>query len=142
MKLKNFVFSIVFAIIAVSFVACTVPQTVTKPDGTISTNHIVDPKLENGLIAARTVNAASAPFNPFAYATEIALSLATVGAGWVAKRKNDKSAANELLLKTVIQAIDSLDDEKIKGVIQDHAVKIGVEGELNTAVKKVGSGLL
>lgn len=122
--------------------ACTSPQVITNPDGSTSTNHVVDPRLETGITAARAGNAASAPFNPFASLVDVALSAVTAGALWVAKRKNDKSAADQLLLKTVIQAIDALDDTKVKEAIQGHATRVGVEGELQTAVKKVGSGII
>lgn len=121
---------------------CTVPVVTEQPDGTASTNHIVDPKLATALAAARASNAATAPINPYSPLLEIGLGLAAAGAGWYAKRKNDAAAANALLTKTIIQAIDTLDDSKIKDAIQVHAVKVGVEGELNQTVKQVGSGLL
>lgn len=138
-KLKYLIATV--AVIA-TIVACTVPQVVTNPDGSTSTNQVVDPRLATGIEAARAGNAASAPFNPFAHLVEIGLTAVAAGAGWVAKRKNDKAAANELLLKTVIQAIDALDDQKVKDAVSAHATKVGVEGALNTTVQKVGSGLI
>lgn len=128
--------------IVVIVAGCTAPQTVQQPDGTVSTNYVADPKLIAGIEVAKGINAATAPVNPFAGLIEIGLGAVAVGAGWVAKRKNDKAAANELLLKTVIQALDSLDDANVKTTIQAHASRIGVEGELNTVVKKVGSGAI
>jgi len=142
MKFKNILAGAVLVFVAVWLVACTTPQVVTHPDGTTSTNEIVDPNLSAGLLIARGANAASAPTNPAAPLIELALLATTVGAGWVAKRKNDKAAANQLLLKTVIQAIDSLDDQKVKEAVQSHASRVGVEGELYTAVQKVGSGAI
>lgn len=136
------ILSLIAIIALITVVGCTVPQVTQNPDGSTSTKHVVDPSLSNGLLAARAANAASTPFNPFAYLGEVVLAATTVGAGWVAKRKNDSAAANELLLKTVIQAIDSLDDQKVKDAVQSHASKIGVEGELNTTVQRVGSGLI
>jgi hypothetical protein len=121
---------------------CTVSQPVESPDGTVTTNAVPDPRLIVGIDAARAGNAASTPFNPFAYLIEIGLTAVAAGAGWVAKRKNDKAAANELLLKTVIQAIDAIDDQKVKDAVSAHATKVGVEGRLNTAVQRVGSGII
>jgi hypothetical protein len=128
--------------LAAFITACTVPKVTSNPDGSAATNWVVDPKLETALTTGRAVNTATAPVNPASPFIEIGLGLVAAGAGWVAKRKNDKAAANELLLKTVIQAIDTLDDAKVKEAVQSHAVKVGVEGELNTTVQKVGSGII
>jgi hypothetical protein len=113
-----------------------------NPDGSSSTNYVVDPRVTTGLATAGAVNAATASMNPYSPFVEIGLGAVAAGFGWFAKRKNDKAAANELLLKTVVQAIDNLDDQKVKDAIQTHAVKVGAEGDLNTAVKKIGSGLI
>lgn len=143
MKKIKIALSIMAAALTVVLISgCTVPQVVTNPDGTTSTNQVVDPKLTTGIVIAKATNQATAPVNPFAALIDIGLGALAVGAGWVAKRKNDKASANELLLKTVIQAIDALDDQKVKDAVQSHAVKIGVEGELNTAVQKVGVGAI
>ena len=126
--------------VVILLAGCTAPQTVQQPDGTVSTNYVADPKLIAGIEVAKAVNTSTAPVNPFAGLIEVGLSAVAVGAGWFAKRKNDKAAASELLLKTIVQAIDSLDDANVKTTIQAHASRIGVEGELDTVVKKVGSG--
>jgi hypothetical protein len=127
-------------LVVLSIPSCTTPEVVTQPDGTVSTNAVVDARLVAAVIAAKAANAATAPVNPFSGLIELGLGAVAVGAGWVAKRKNDKAAANALLLKTVIQAIDALDSSSVKDAIQSHAVKIGVEGELNTVVKQVNAG--
>jgi flagellar hook-basal body complex protein FliE len=125
---------------------CTVPEArvVTLPDGTTVTNvvHAVDPRLTTGLAIGSAANAASAPSNPTSPLIEIGLGAIAAGAAWVAKRKNDKAAANEQLLKVVIQAIDALDNDETKTAIQTHASRVGVEGELHDVVKKVGSGTI
>jgi hypothetical protein len=122
--------------------ACTVTKPVLKPDGTVGEVHEVDPRLTQGLAIGSAANAASVPVNPAAPWVELGLLAIAGGASWVAKRKNDKAAANEQLLKVVIQAIDALDDSKVKEAVQTHATRVGVEGDLNTAVKKVGSGAI
>lgn len=143
MKFKYIAAGAILMFVVTTFVACTVPQVTTNPDGSTSTNHVVDPKLSTGLLVARAANAASAPTNPSAPITELILGATAVGAGWFAKRKNDKAAANELLLKTLVQAVNTLDDgQKTKDAVQAHATRIGVEGELNTFVQKVESGLI
>ena len=122
--------------------ACTVSKPVLKPDGTVGEVHEVDPRLIHGLAIGSATNAASAPVNPAAPWVELGLGAVAAGAAWVAKRKNDKAAANEQLLKVIVQAIDQLDDSKVKEAVQTHATRVGVEGDLNTVVKKVGSGAI
>lgn len=134
------VFTLYFALTYIT--GCTTPQVITNPDGSSSTNHIVDPRLTTGLLTAKAVNQATAPVNPVVSLIDIGLGALAAGAGWFAKRKNDKAAASELLLKTIIQAVETLDDQKVKDAISNHAVNVGVEGKLNTAVKQVGSGLI
>lgn len=124
---------------------CTAQVAVQHPDGSTTTNHVVDPNLTTGITIARASNAASAPFNPYSPLVEIGLGLVAAGAGWYAKRKNDAAGANELLIKTLVQAINQLsesDAATIKPLVQDHAKTIGVEGDLNTFVKRVESGLI
>lgn len=121
---------------------CTTPQVATNPDGSTSTNSVVDPRLATAILTAKAVNQATVPVNPAVTLIDLGLGAVAVGAGWFAKRKNDKAAASELLLKTVIQAIETLDDQKVKDAISEHAVNVGVEGKLNTAVKQVGSGII
>jgi hypothetical protein len=71
---------------------------------------------------------------------DIGLGTVAAIAAWVAKRKNDKLAAQTLLTKTVVQSIDAQDNQAVKDAIQAHASRIGVEGELNTFVKQVAAG--
>jgi hypothetical protein len=128
---------------AVTYITgCTTPQVVTNPDGSSSTNHVVDPRVTTGLAVGSAVNTATAPVNPAFPFVEVGLSAVAAGFGWFAKRKNDKAAANELLLKTVVQAIDALDDQKVKDAIKTHAVNVGTESALNTVVQKIGSGII
>ncbi len=132
-------------VLALAFliVGCTVAR-VTPADpvkGTpASTNYVVDPKLTQGLATAGAINTATAPVNPFSPAVDIGLGTIAAIAGWVAKRKNDALAAQTLLTKTVVQGVEYADNQVVKDVISTHAGKIGVEGELNTFVQKVGSG--
>lgn len=134
---------IALTILAVLIVGCTVAR-VTPADpvaGTpATTNYIVDPKLTQGLATAGAINAATAPVNPAYPLVEIGLGAIAAAAAWFAKRKNDQLAAQTLLTKTVVQSIDAQDNQTVKDAISAHAGKIGVEGELNTFVQKVGSG--
>ncbi len=121
---------------------CTVPQVTQAPDGTTSTNYVVDPRFETGILTGRAVNTATAPVNPYSPIVEIGLGAAAAIAAWFAKRKNDQASGSMAQLKTVIQAVDALDDVKIKEAIQAHAVRVGTETELSKTVKGVGSGLI
>lgn len=132
----------ILVFVAVWLVACTVPQTKQNPDGTQSTVQVVDPKLEEGIVVARATNAATAPINPFAALVDWGLGTLAVGATLVAKLKNDRAAKSELLLKTVVQAVDAVDNQSFKDAISTHASNIGVEGDLNRIVKQVGSGTI
>ena len=142
MKFKHISAIVIIAIIAITFVGCTVPQAVTHPDGTSTTNQVVDPKLDQGIIVARATNAATAPINPFAALIDWGLATVAAGALLVAKAKNDKASKSSLLLKTVVQTIDALDQQPIKDAVQSHAANIGVEGDLNRFVKQVSSGAI
>lgn len=118
------------------------PATPTSPAVPAITNYVVDPRLESALGTIGEINKASAPLNPFAGLVDIGLGAAALIAAWVAKRKNDANTQNALLLKTVVQAVDGLDQQPVKDAIQAHAARVGVEGQLNQVVKSVGSGLL
>jgi len=118
------------------------PATPTSPATPAVTNWIVDPRFDTTLTTIGGVNQATAPVNPFAPAVTIALGAAAALASWFAKRKNDQAATSALLTKTVVQAVDALDQQPVKDAIQAHATRVGVEGALNQVVKQVGSGLL
>jgi flagellar hook-basal body complex protein FliE len=138
--------SIMAACLVFLIAGCTVPEArvFTLPDGSTVTNtvHAVDPRLTTGLAISSAANAASAPSNPASPLIELGLLGVAGVASWIAKRKNDKAAANEQLLKVVIQAIDALDNSETKAAIQTHASRVGVEGQLHDVVKKVGSGAI
>ena len=124
---------------------CTVAR-VTPADpvtGTpASTNYVTDPKVTQGLATAGAINDATRPVNPFAPLVDIALGTAAALAAWIARRKNDQLAAQTALTKTIVLAVDAQDNQATKDAIQAHAVKLGVEGQLNTFVQKVGSGAI
>lgn len=131
------------AIVAVMLIGCTSAQVTKNPStGQNQTNYVVDPKLTSTLGTIGAINAASAPVNPFSGLVEIGLGATALIAAWFAKRKNDQAAASALLTKTLVQAVDGLDQQPVKDAIQAHAVRVGVEGQLNQVVKAVGSGLL
>lgn len=125
-------------------VGCTTTEVKeTAPgSGVYSTNVVVDPKFETALTTVKAVNTATAPLNPFSPLVEITLGAIAAGATWFAKRKNDQNAQNALLLKTVIQGVENAATPAVKQAIQDHASRIGVEGELGTTVQQVNSGQL
>ncbi len=137
----------ILAILAIAFllVGCTVARVTPANPATgqpATTNYVVDPKLTQGLATAGAVNDATRPVNPFAPVVDIGLGAVAAIAAWVAKKKNDAAAASTLLAKTIVQSIDAQDNQATKDAISVHAAKIGVEGELNSFVQKVGSGLL
>lgn len=124
-------------------IGCTATKvTETAPgSGQYTTNVVVDPKLETALTTAGSINAATAPVNPFSGLIDIGLGAIALGASWFAKRKNDQLNSKTVLLKTVVQSVDAIDQKNVKDAIQAHAVKVGVEGELSQFVKQVGSGM-
>lgn len=119
-----------------------VPATPTTPAIPATTNYIIDPGLSNAIVTIGSVNDVTRAINPFSPIVDIGLTAALAIAGFIAKRKNDQLAAQTLLTKTVVQAIDAIDQQPVKDAIQTHAARIGVEGELNQFVQKVGSGSL
>lgn len=134
---------IAVTIVALMLVGCTSPQVTQNPStGQNQTNYVVDPKLTTTLETIGAINDATKPVNPFSGLVEIGLGATALIAAWFAKRKNDQAAASALLTKTVVQAVDAINQQPVKDAIQAHAVRVGVEGELNQVVKKVGSGLL
>jgi hypothetical protein len=139
MKIKYLLPVVVLALI----LGCTTAKiTPANPStGTpATTNYIVDPRLVSAIDTAKGVAGVIAPVNPYAGAVDIGLGTVAAIAAWVAKRKNDKLAAQTLLTKTVVQSIDAQDNQAVKDAIQAHASRIGVEGELNTFVKQVAAG--
>lgn len=131
------------ALLSACITACTTAKvTPATPTTPATTNYIVDPRLTTTLTTIGDVNKATAPVNPFAPLIDIGLGAAALIASWVAKRKNDQAAQSSLLLKTVIQAVDAIDQQPIKDAIQAHAVRVGSEVQLNQVVKKVSSGLV
>lgn len=93
------------------------------------------------MTTAGAINAATSPVNPFSGLIDIGLGAIALGASWFAKRKNDQLNSKTVLLKTVVQSVDAIDQKNVKDAIQAHAVKVGVEGELSQFVKQVGSGM-
>jgi hypothetical protein len=141
-KIKFYLALMAACLVFIIITGCTTVEKVPQPDGTTQDVFVPDPRIADGVNVVRATNTASAPFNPFAYWIELGLSAVTAGSLWVAKRKNDKASADAELLKVVIQAIDALDDDKAKEVIQKHATSVGVEGRLNSRVQQVGAGLI
>lgn len=129
--------------LAIVIIGCTTAK-VTPADpatGTpATTNYIVDPKLTKAIEVASQVNDATAAVDPYSGYVKWGLGAASLVAGWFAKRKNDQLAAQVALSKAMVQAVDQYDNQAVKDAIQVHATRVGVEGELNTFVKQVGSG--
>lgn len=132
------------ATVAIILAACTTTKVSENPPGSgnYSTNVIVDPRLSGTIDTIKAVNDATAGVNPWNVPINLGLGLVASIAAWVAKKKNDDLANKALLLKTLIQSVDAQDNQGVKDAIQNHATKIGVEGELNQVVKQVGSGIL
>jgi hypothetical protein len=124
-------------------IGCTTTKVTEEPPGSgqFSTNHVVDPKLTTGLQTVGAVNEATRAVNPFAPLVDIGLAAALAIAAFVAKRKNDQASQAKLLLKTVIQGVETADNQEVKAVIEKHAVNVGVEGKLSGAVARVNAGV-
>ena len=129
-------------IVVVLLVGCVSARKYENPPGSgqYTNDYVVDPRLVTALETAKATNTATAPLNPYSPVVDIALLAATSIAGWFAKRKNDEAAANKKLLTTVVQGVEQADNAQVKTAIRDHAVRVGVEGDLNTAVAKITSG--
>lgn len=137
----KFILSVMAAALLVA--GCTTARVTESPPGSgnYSTNYVVDPRLEAGLVTAGAVNAATAPVNPFSPLVEIGLGAVAAAATWFAKRKNDQATQANSLLKVVVQGVENSDNADAKKAIQAHAVNVGAEGALNSAVAKINSGL-
>lgn len=126
---------------------CTVPEVVTNPDGSQSTNMVVDPKLTSGIEIGGAINTATAPVNPFWPVVSAGLAAIAAVATAVAKVQNTQKS-NAVLqkenvtaqLRSVVIAVDDLDDAKVKQAIQAQAINDGTEASLRSTVKSVGVG--
>ena len=125
----------------------TVRQVVTDQEGNSTTNvtlvlrenvatnwvtnvtYAVNPAVEHFIGTAQTV-AESAPV-PYGHAVNVALGLLASGLAWVAKKKSDKAK----ILPAVIAGVESAGSPETKKRIQEFAMSIGVEKELNDLVK-------
>lgn len=134
------VFTLISALTYIT--GCTVPQVVTNPDGSTSTNHVVDPRITTAITTAGAVNVATAPVNPFTVPIEIGLSALAAGFAWFAKRKNDQHIETRAQLVSVIRAVDDHGDVKVKEAIQKQAEADGTGAALHKNVKAVDSGLI
>jgi len=114
--LKSF---IAVTLIALIVTACTVPQVVSNPDGTTSTNQVVDPKLTNSLSVAQGVNTATAPLNPFSGLIDLGLGLTTAVASFIAAKKNSDAAKQKKAADALAEAIVNLGSAAM-----DHATKV------------------
>lgn len=138
---KNYILLSVI-IIVLLLVGCVSARKYESPPGSgqYTNDYVVDPRLVTAIETAKATNTATAPINPYYPAVEIGLGAIAAIASWVAKRKNDEAASNASLLKTVVQGVEQADNAQVKTAIRDHAVRVGVEGDLNTAVAKITSG--
>jgi hypothetical protein len=130
------VISLIFATIIIF--GCTTTRVNTDPvTGASVTNSIVDPRFSEGINVARGINAATAPVSPWAGLIDYALVAALATASWIAKKKNDDRNKQATLLKTVVQAVEATNNADVKEAISNHAVNMGVQGELHSEVQKI-----
>lgn len=129
-------------LVIATIVACTVPEVVTNPDGSTSTNQVVDPRLTAGITTGQAINTASAPLNPFWPAVSAILGSVAVIATAVAKIKTDQKNGVQSQLVSVVKGVNNAADTKTKEAISEQATTDGVETALNKTVKGVESGLL
>lgn len=127
---------------AVVLAGCTQPVVTTNPDGTTSTNHVVDPRLTTALNTAQTVNTATAQFNPWFPLTTAALGALAAIATAFATVKNSQKNKVQAQLVSVVRAVNDHGDAKTKNAIQERAESDGTEVDLHKTVKGVESGLL
>jgi hypothetical protein len=126
------------ALAALVIIGCTSTQVTHDPvTGNSVTNTIVDPRLTTGIDIARGVNAVTAPVSPWSGLIDYALVAVAGIAGIIAKRKNDQRNKQATLLKTVVQAVEATNNAEVKEAISNHAVNMGVQGELHSEVQKI-----
>lgn len=128
---------------AVIVAGCTTTQVKENPPGSgiLTTNVVVDPRLTGALDTIKAVNDSTAAVNPYSVPIDIGLGAITLIAGWIAKRKNDKLAMTNNLLRVVVQGVDQANVPTVKETIQKHAENMGVEGALSQVVNAVGKNL-
>lgn len=128
-------------IVAVVIIGCTVPEIVQNPDGTTSTNLVVDPRVTQGIETAKAVNALTAPMNPYAPVINTGLGLATVIATAWGSIATFFSRRNKKLLTTVVLGVEKAPSaEGVKSSIEAQSADAGVKLQLDSVVQKIISG--
>lgn len=124
----------------------TIPETITQdsqgnpviiPEHTSSKivtvpTYAPNPKWTQTIQTVRAIDDTTAPFNPFAVPISLVLGGATAVLGWIAKVKNDRAK----LVPVIIEAIEKLNDPKVKQAIQSTAIAAGVADQIHTEVKQ------
>lgn len=140
--MKNIKALIALVILGTILAACTVPEVVTNPDGTVSTNLVVDPRVTQGLNTAKAVTQLTAPMNPYAEPIITGLSvLSTAAVAWGSiatffQRRNKK------LLATVVRGVEAAGTQSnaVKESIEKTSEKAGVALQLDSAVQRIITG--
>ncbi len=127
---------LIVCVAVLAFVACTTTEVKENPPGSgiLQTNDIVHPKLTAGLEAAKAVNDASAPFNPWHGLGAIIIGGIASSASWWAKYKNTRRQL-EAVIEGVETATDKSQVQSFKAIIQETAKEAGIEKSLNKTVR-------
>lgn len=128
-------------LIAVIIVGCTVPEVVQNPDGTTSTNLVVDSRITGAIETGKAINAVTAPFNPYSPVVTTVLSLATaIAAGW-GSIATFFSRRNKKLLATVVRGVEMAPGSGVvKESIEQVSKGVGNNLELDAAVQRIVTG--
>lgn len=123
----------------------TIPETITQdsqgnpvivPEHTSTKvvtvpTYAPNPKWTQTIQTVKAIDDTTAPFNPFAVPISVVLGGTSALLGYIAKVKNDKAK----LVPVIIEAIEKLNDPKVKQAIQSTAIAAGVADQIHTEVK-------
>lgn len=128
-------------IVAVIIVGCTVPEVVQNPDGTTSTNLVVDPRVTNAIETGKAINTVTAPFNPYSPVVTTILGLATVVTSAWGSIATFFSRRNKKLLATVVRGVELAPSPgPVKESIEQVSAGVGNQLVLDAAVQKILKG--
>lgn len=132
--------SLVLAVIVL--VGCTQPVVIKNPDGTTTTNMVVDAKLAAALETGQAVVVATAPVNPWWPIATAALTAIGAIATAIAKVQTGRKNRVQAQLTSVIKGVNKKPAGAAKANIKAQAEADGTEDELKKTVKAVEAGII
>lgn len=130
------------SLLCIGLASCTMPEVTNNPDGTSSTNLVVDSRISQAIATGQVLVDATAAVNPYAGPIKIGLSLASaIATAWGAIATFFFNKKNKQF-KTVVKAIEVAPDNKgVKLNVEAFASKAGIGDSLHADVQKIVNGI-